>query len=61
MASHNHPLVNDYKYGYKSSSKNGDIGLWCYEVEFTHPVTKEKMVFRSYPSGSIWTNLEKGA
>lgn len=57
FSSRNHPLVNDYKYGYNSS--NGNIGLWCYGVTLTHPITKEKLHFESWPKGNIWSGLER--
>lgn len=40
-----HPIVGDKKYGSKIE-KNG-IALQCFSLEFSHPVSKEKMVFES--------------
>ena len=37
------PLVGDGKYGAKDNEKN--IGLFCREISFINPATKEKMTF----------------
>ena len=45
----NHPLINDYKYGYNIKDNSNDyshIGLFCVELSFIHPVTKELLTFR---------------
>lgn len=52
-----HPLVNDYKYG-TCNVNNDELGLWCYKIVISHPVTKEKMEFICEPKGSIWHNLK---
>ena len=44
----NHPLINDYKYGYSIKDNSNDyshIGLFCVELSFIHPVTKELLTF----------------
>ena len=43
-----HPLINDFKYGFKSDANNNEyshIGLFCVELSFNHPVTKERLSF----------------
>ena len=43
-----HPLINDFKYGYISKKNDNEfshIGLFCVELSFVHPVTKEEMTF----------------
>lgn len=43
-----HPLINDYKYGFKNkttSSNYSHIGLFCVELSFIHPVKNVKMTF----------------
>lgn len=50
-----HPLVNDYKYDSNQQPTKQDIGLWCYEITFIHPISKEKKTFRLEPKGQIWT------
>ena len=42
-----HPLINDYKYGYigKTDNDYSHIGLFCVELTFIHPVTKQTMTF----------------
>lgn len=41
------PLVADKKYGARDDFKQ--IGLWSYSLEFTHPVTKERLIFSKLP------------
>lgn len=50
LANFDHSLYGDQKYGKRGSNKQ--IRLWAYELEFEHPVKKEKMTFRSIPD---WT------
>ena len=48
FALNNHPLINDFKYGFHSNKGNKDfshIGLFCVMLEITHPVKKEVMTF----------------
>lgn len=51
----NHPLVGDTKYG---GCQNERIGLWCYNIGFTHPVSKEWIDIKLLPKGDIWSNLK---
>jgi 23S rRNA pseudouridine1911/1915/1917 synthase len=59
MSYHKHPLINDYKYGYMDSSKKSEIGLWCYKITITHPVTKEVLTFKKIPSENVWSYLDR--
>lgn len=43
-----HPLFGDQKYA-QGKTELANLALWATELRFTHPVTKEKMVFRVYP------------
>lgn len=43
FSSRKHPLVGDGKYGAKDNEKN--IALVCKSLEFTHPTSKETVVF----------------
>ena len=48
FALNNHPLINDFKYGFHSNKGNKEfshIGLFCVMLEITHPVKKEVMTF----------------
>lgn len=45
------PLAGDKKYGAKDSFD--DIGLWSYSLTFSHPETKEKLVFSCEPENFI--------
>lgn len=47
FASRKMPLAGDKKYGANDDFKN--IGLWSYKITFTHPKTKEKMIFEKLP------------
>lgn len=43
-----HPLYGDMRYG-GEKAKKGHLALWAYYLSFTHPVSKERMVFRVQP------------
>ena len=49
-----HPIVNDYKYSKKYKVNNQELGLYCYKVRFSHPVTKELIEVTNYPSSNLW-------
>lgn len=42
----NHPLINDFKYGYRLPNYGDTLGLRCVEISFNHPTTKERMTFK---------------
>ena len=42
------PVYGDMRYG-GEKAKKGYLALWAYYLAFTHPVTKERMVFRVEP------------
>jgi len=44
-----YPLYGDQRYG-KENKKQ--LALFAYKLEFDHPVTKEKMIFKKYPTYS---------
>ena len=46
FASRKHPLYGDQRYG-KTDKKQ--IALWAFELDFIHPVKKEKMQFTYFP------------
>lgn len=50
-----HPLVEDYKYGYRLDKEFDQIGLTCYILGFTHPTTKEYLEFVYTPSNGYWS------
>lgn len=54
LASRNHPLYGDGKYGARDNDK---IALHSYKIEFTHPKTNEQMSFDSKPKGVLWDTL----
>ena len=42
------PIYGDMRYG-GEKAKKGNLALWAYYLSFTHPVSKERMVFRVQP------------
>jgi 23S rRNA pseudouridine1911/1915/1917 synthase len=50
----NHPIVNDYKYDEDQSSTRQELGLWCYQISFPHPISKEKKTFTLFPTSTLW-------
>lgn len=52
MSSIGTPVYGDMRYG-GEKAKKGYLALWAYYLSFTHPVSKEKMVFRVQPPKEI--------
>ena len=48
MSSIGTPVYGDMRYG-GEKAKKGYLALWAYYLSFTHPVSKERMVFRVQP------------
>jgi 23S rRNA pseudouridine1911/1915/1917 synthase len=48
MAGIGNPVFGDVKYGGEKAVK-GNLALYAYSLKFTHPVTKELLVFLSEP------------
>lgn len=48
MSAINCPVYGDMRYG-GENAKKGYLALWSYYLAFTHPVTKERLVFRAEP------------
>ena len=46
------PLYGDMRYG-GSAAKKGNLALWAYYLAFTHPTTKERLVFRVQPPKDV--------
>lgn len=56
FARRNHALFGDQRYGIQDKNQ---IALHAYELSFFHPITKEKLVFKSMPKkNSKWGNFE---
>ena len=55
FSSRGYPLYGDQKYGTENKEQ---LALFCYKLEFIHPVTKENMSFVKYPNYGIF-NLFK--
>lgn len=54
----NHPIIDDFKYGYRGKNYNDVLGLFCYQIKFNHPVTKEEMEFSYKPDWEFWSLLK---
>ena len=48
----NCPLYGDNKYGKEKTKISNNLGLWAGRLEFTHPVSKQKMTFAYAPDTS---------
>lgn len=42
-----HPIVNDFKYGYRGINYDNSFGLRCYKLSFPHPITKDILSFEA--------------
>lgn len=53
------PVYGDMRYG-GEKAKKGYLALWAYYLSFTHPVSKERMVFRVQPpkDNLPWNNFD---
>ena len=53
------PLYGDAKYGKNKTTATKNLGLWAGKLTFTHPTTKEKMVFMVCPDTEVmpWKNF----
>lgn len=50
-----HPLRGDLKYGAKRSNEDGSISLHAAKLEFSHPITKEKITLEApLPNTKSW-------
>lgn len=47
------PVFGDMRYG-KEKAVKGHLALWAYELSFSHPVTKERLVFRVEPPKEVF-------
>lgn len=59
FAASGHPLCGDRKYGEGNSEDNCQIALWSSEINCTHPTTKERHEFKSFPPDTYPWNLFK--
>jgi len=55
LASIGCPIKGDLKYGFDRSNKDASISLHARQIEFLHPVTKEKLnITAPLPKDAIW-------
>ncbi|NVJ87978.1 MAG: RNA pseudouridine synthase [Flavobacteriaceae bacterium] len=53
------PIKGDLKYGFNRSNKDGSIHLHARKIEFTHPVSKDKIIITApTPNDVIWKACE---
>ena len=53
------PVFGDVRYGGDVLLKGANLALWAYRLEFSHPVTRERMVFVAYPKEiKPWTSFD---
>ncbi|MFZ5553049.1 MAG: RluA family pseudouridine synthase [Bacteroidota bacterium] len=53
------PIRGDIKYGFDRTNKDASIHLHARKVEFTHPITKTKMVIEApVPVDNLWKAME---
>lgn len=53
------PVYGDMRYG-GEKAKKGYLSLWAYYLSFSHPISKERMVFRVQPPEDVnpWNNFD---
>ena len=55
LASIGSPIKGDLKYGFDRSNKGGSISLHARQIQFTHPVSQEKIdIIAPLPKDTIW-------
>ena len=55
LANIGNPIKGDLKYGFNRSNKDGSIHLHARKIEFTHPVSKEKIeITAPAPNDAVW-------
>ncbi len=59
LASIGSSIKGDLKYGFKRSNKDGGIHLHAKKIQFTHPVSKEKIkINAALPNDVIWNAIK---
>ncbi len=54
-----HPVYGDVRYGGDILAKGHNLALWAYELSFNHPITKQKMTFKSCPPNiTPWSSFD---
>ena len=55
LSNYGYPIKGDLKYGFKRPNNDGSIHLHSRKIEFTHPVTKNKIcLIACPPKDTIW-------
>jgi 23S rRNA pseudouridine1911/1915/1917 synthase len=59
FAAEGHPLYGDQKYGPDINKPGMQLALWSAEITFNHPVTNERITFKSIPPAKApWNNFQ---
>jgi 23S rRNA pseudouridine1911/1915/1917 synthase len=59
LAAMGSPIKGDLKYGFPRSNEGGGISLHAYQLNFTHPVTKEAIQLKaSLPDDTFWQHFK---
>jgi 23S rRNA pseudouridine1911/1915/1917 synthase len=54
------PIKGDLKYGFARSNPDGGISLHARQIEFIHPVSKEKIIITApVPKDNLWKAFDK--
>ena len=56
FASRGYSLYGDQRYGEENKKQ---LALFCYKLEFVHPVTRQKLSFISYPNYGIFKEFKE--
>ncbi len=57
LAHREHPIVNDFKYGYVGANIDNSLGLWCQKITFLHPISREEVEISYLPKEGVWRFL----
>jgi len=58
LALSGHPIINDFKYGYRGKNFDNRLGLYCCRLAFPHPTQKNIIDIAYYPTDWLWYKLE---
>jgi 23S rRNA pseudouridine1911/1915/1917 synthase len=57
MSHAGYPLFGDQKYGEKTAKDQDMLGLFAYELDFVHPITKDELRFSAVPETGIFAKF----
>lgn len=59
LASRGFPLYGDQKYGKKLPKGQDNLGLFAYELDFDHPITRDPLQFTAAPEEGIFRKFPR--